>query len=210
MALMCAADHDAAGALEYQADGDGPTAAAVLFERELGPCRRQLYPTALRMTGNSSDAEDLIQDTMTRAYAGLAGFKPGTNGRAWLFRIMTNAFINMRRRRQHEPVEALSQYIEVLAPSAAPLPPAIAARSVPSAEDEALSKFSESEVLAALAELPSGFGLAIYLVDAEGYSYRDAAEMMGVPIGTVMSRLHRARKRLRQQLSSGRQPCHSN
>jgi RNA polymerase sigma-70 factor (ECF subfamily) len=209
MAVMCAADHDAAGALEYQADGDLPTAAA-LFERELGPCRRQLYPTALRMTGNSSDAEDLVQDTMTRAYAGLAGFKPGTNGRAWLFRIMTNAFINGRRHRQHEPVEALSPAVDVPAPSAARLPAAIAARSVPSAEDVALSNLSLSEVRAALTELPPGFRAVIYLVDAEGYSYRQAAEMIGVPIGTVMSRLHRARKRLRQQLSSGRQPCHSN
>jgi RNA polymerase sigma-70 factor, ECF subfamily len=206
---MCAAGHDSVGAVEYQVDGDRPTA-AVLFERELGPCRRQLYPTALRMTGNSSDAEDLVQDTMTRAYAGLAGFKPGTNGRAWLFRIMTNAFINMRRRRQREPVEVLSPVVDVTAPSAATLPAAIAARSVPSAEDVALSKFSLSEVRAALAELPPGFRVVIYLVDAEGYSYRDAAEMIGVPIGTVMSRLHRARKRLRQQLSSGRQPCHNN
>jgi RNA polymerase sigma-70 factor, ECF subfamily len=204
MALMCTADYYADGALEYQADGRRPSA-DVLFERELGPCRRQLYPAALKMTGNASDAEDLVQDTMTRAYAGLAGFRPGTNGRAWLFRIMTNAFLNTRRHRQHEPVEVLSPVVDVPA-STARLPAAIAARSVPSAEDEALSKFSESEVRAALAELPMGFRVAIYLVDAQGYSYRDAAEMTGVPIGTVMSRLHRARKRVRQQLSSGRQP----
>jgi RNA polymerase sigma-70 factor, ECF subfamily len=107
-------------------------------------------------------------------------------------------------------VEVLSPVVDVTAPSAATLPAAIAARSVPSAEDVALSKFSLSEVRAALAELPPGFRIVIYLVDAEGYSYRDAAEMIGVPIGTVMSRLHRARKRLRQQLSSGRQPCHNN
>jgi RNA polymerase sigma-70 factor (ECF subfamily) len=208
MALMCTADY-ADQALGYQTDGDRP-AADVLFERELGPCRRQLYPTALRMTGNSSDAEDLVQDTMTRAFAGLAGFRPGTNGRAWLFRIMANAFINTRRRRKRQPVEVLSRDIDIPAPSAARLPASIAARSVPSAEDEALSKFSQSEVHAALAELPMGFRAAIYLVDAEGYSYRDAAEMIGVPIGTVMSRLHRARKRVRQQLCSGRQACPCN
>jgi RNA polymerase sigma-70 factor, ECF subfamily len=202
---MCAADCKADGALEYQADGHW-LSADVLFERELGPCRRQLYPTALRMTGNPSDAEDLVQDTMTRAYVGLAGFKPGTNGRAWLFRIMTNAFLNSRRHRRYEPQEVLSPVVDIPAASTARLPAAIAARSVPSAEDVVLSKFSQSEVRAALAELPVGFRVAIYLVDAEGYSYRDAAELAGVPIGTVMSRLHRARKRVRQQLSSGRQP----
>jgi RNA polymerase sigma-70 factor (ECF subfamily) len=162
------------------------------------------------MTGNTSDAEDLVQDTLTRAYAGLAGFKPGTNGRAWLFRIMSNAFINACRHRQRQPAEVLHPDIDVPAPSMARLPAAIAARSVPSAEDEALSKFSQSEVRAALAALPMGFRVAIYLVDAEGYSYRDAAEMIGVPIGTVMSRLHRARKRVRQHLSSTRQPCPCN
>ncbi len=198
---MCTAD--------YHADGDRPSADA-LFERELGPCRRQLYPTALRMTGNSSDAEDLVQDTMTRAYAGLAGFTPGTNGRAWLFRIMGNAFINTRRHRQHQPAEVLSPDIEAPNTSAARLPADVAARSSPSAEDEVLNQFGQSEVRAALAKLPVGFRAAIYLIDAEGYSYRDAAEMIGVPIGTVMSRLHRARKRVRDQLCSGTQPCPCN
>ncbi|HXB47593.1 MAG TPA: sigma-70 family RNA polymerase sigma factor [Streptosporangiaceae bacterium] len=197
---MCTADYDV----------DGRPSAGVLFERELGPCRRQLYPTALQMTGNSSDAEDLVQDTMTRAYAGLAGFTPGTNGRAWLFRIMANAFINTRRRRQRQPAEVLSPDVDVPAPSAARLPVDIAARSAPSAEEEVLNRFSESEVRAALAELPVGFRAVIYLVDGEGYSYRDAAEMIGVPIGTVMSRLHRARKRVREQLCSGGQPDPSN
>jgi RNA polymerase sigma-70 factor, ECF subfamily len=197
MALMCTADCNL-------------PAADVVFERELGPCRRQLYPTALRMTGNSSDAEDLVQDTMTRAYAGLASFTPGTNGRAWLFRIMANAFINTRRHRQHQPAEVLSPDIEVPAPSAVRLAVDVAARSAPSAEDEVLNRFSQSEVRAALAELPVGFRATIYLVDGEGYSYRDAAEMMGVPIGTVMSRLHRARKRVREQLCSGTRPYPSN
>jgi RNA polymerase sigma-70 factor, ECF subfamily len=197
MALMCTVDYDL-------------PSADVVFERELGPCRRQLYPTALRMTGNSSDAEDLVQDTMTRAYAGLASFTPGTNGRAWLFRIMANAFINTRRHRQHQPAEVLSPDIEVPAPCAARLAVDIAARSAPSAEDEVLNRFSQSEVRAALAELPVGFRAAIYLVDGEGYSYRDAAELIGVPIGTVMSRLHRARKRVREQLCSGTRPSPSN
>jgi RNA polymerase sigma-70 factor (ECF subfamily) len=190
-------------------DADDRPSADVLFERELGPCRRQLYPTALRMTGNSSDAEDLVQDTMTRAYAGLATFTPGTNGRAWLFRIMANAFINACRRRQHRPAEVLSPDVDAPAPCPARLPAEIAARSAPSAEEEVLNRFSQSEVRAALAELPVGFRAAIYLIDGEGYSYRDAAEMIGVPIGTVMSRLHRARKRVREQLCSGGPPCPS-
>jgi RNA polymerase sigma-70 factor (ECF subfamily) len=123
---------------------------------------------------------------------------------------MSNAFINTCRHRQHVPAEVLSPDIDVPAPSTARLPVDIAARSAPSAEEEVLSRFSQSEVHAALAELPVGFRAAIYLVDAEGYSYRDAAELIGVPIGTVMSRLHRARKRVRQQLSSATQPCPSN
>jgi RNA polymerase sigma-70 factor, ECF subfamily len=115
-----------------------------------------------------------------------------------------------RRRRQRQPAEVLSPDIDVPAPSAALLPVGIAARSAPSAEEEVLNRFSESEVRAALAELPVGFRAAIYLVDGEGYSYRDAAEMIGVPIGTVMSRLHRARKRVREQLWSGAQASPSN
>jgi RNA polymerase sigma-70 factor, ECF subfamily len=143
---------------------------------------------------------------MARAHAGLAGFSPGTNGRAWLFRIMTNAFLNARRHRQHQPLEVLSPVVDVPAASTDRPPAATGARCVPSAEDVALSTFSLSEVRAALAELPPGFRVVIYLIDIEGYSYREAAEMTGVPIGTVMSRLHRARKRIRQQLRSGRQP----
>ena len=177
------------------------------FHRDAIPLMDQLYGGALRLTRNPQDAEDLVQDTMTRAYAGFAGFRPGTNGRAWLFRIMANAFINPCRHRQHQPVEVLSPDIDVRPPSAARLPVDIAARSAPSAEEEVLSQFSQSEIRAALAALPVGFRAAIYLVDGEGYSYRDAAEMIGVPIGTVMSRLHRARKRVREQLCSAARPA---
>ena len=159
-----------------------------------------LYPTALRMTGNSSDAEDLVQDTMTRAYAGLAGFTPGTNGRAWLFRIMANTFVNTYRKRRREPAQVLSADTDVPYLVAARLLVDVPAQSSPSAEDEVLSEFSHSDIHEAMADLPAGFRAAIYLVDIEGYSYRDAAELLGVPIGTVMSRLHRARKRLKEQL----------
>ena len=186
-------------------DEDRPSA-HLLFERELGSCRRLLYPTALRMTGNASDAEDLVQDTMARAYAGLARFTPGTNGRAWLFRIMTNTYINTCRKRRREPAQLLSSDIDVPHRQSARQPVDVAVQSAPSAEDEVLIRFGHSEVLEALNELPAAFKAAIYLIDVEGYSYRDAAEILGVPIGTVMSRLHRGRKRLRQQLCAATVP----
>lgn len=201
IALMCTA--------AYLADEDRPSA-HVLFERELGSCRRQLYPTALRMTGNSSDAEDLVQDTMARAYAGLALFTPGTNGRAWLFRIMANAFVNTYRKRRREPVQLLSSEIGVSRLPVAWMPPGVAAQSAPSAEDEVLTRLSQSDIRQAVAELPEEFRTTIYLVDVEGYSYREAAELSGVPIGTVMSRLHRARKRLRAKLLAGPRASGSN
>jgi len=185
----------------YLADEDRPFD-HLLFERELGPCRRLLYPTALRMTGNSSDAEDLVQDTMTRAYAGLAGFTPGANGRAWLFRIMANTFVNTYRKRRPEPPQASGADADIAYLAATRLMLDVAAQA-PSAADEGLWEFSQSEIHQAMADLPAGFRAAIYLVDIEGYSYRDAAELLGVPIGTVMSRLHRARKRLKEQLCAG-------
>lgn len=160
----------------------------LLFEQEVACCRRQLYPAALKMTGNPVDAEDLLQETLTRAYAGLDNFTPGSNARAWLYRIMSNTFINVRRKRKHEPV--LSRDTSVPAPC------------VPSAEDEVLGQFEYSEVLDAVQELPECFKATVYLCDILGYSYRDVAEVTGVPIGTVMSRLHRARGRLREQLAA--------
>ncbi len=186
----------------YLADEDQPFD-HLLFESELGPCRRLLYPTALRMTGNSSDAEDLVQDTMSRAYAGLAGFTPGSNGRAWLFRIMANTFVNTYRKGRREPPQVPSADADIAYLAATRLVVDVAAQSASSAEDEALCEFSLSEIHQAMAELPAGFRAAVYLVDIEGYSYRDAAELLGVPMGTVMSRLHRARKRLKEHLCAG-------
>jgi len=176
-----------------------------LFEREVGCCRRQLYPAALKMTGNPSDAEDLVQETLTRAYAGLRGYTPGSNARAWLHRIMANAFVNMCRRWRREPVPVLSPQIETVHPVAAIRMLGGGLAHAPSAEDEVLRQFTHSEFREAIDDLPDCFKATVYLADIEGYSCYDVAEMIGVPIGTVMSRLHRARIRLRTQLSAHEQ-----
>jgi len=182
------------GALESQEQ--------LTFEREVARCRNELYPAALRMTRNPTDAEDLVQETLTRAYAGIRHYTPGTNARAWLYRIMSNTFINGCRKRQREPIHVLSPELEMTraacTPEAAGGPPA----SAPSAEAEVLGRFTYSELSDALAELPECFRVAVYLADVEGYSYKDIAEMIGVPIGTVMSRLSRARCRLRKRLAA--------
>jgi RNA polymerase sigma-70 factor, ECF subfamily len=174
----------------------------LLFEREVACCQRQLYPAALKMTGNPSDAEDLLQETLTRAYTGLRHFTPGSNARAWLYRIMANAFVNACRKRHREPVHILSPELEVAHPVTAIRRMGGAAANTPSAEDEVLRQFAHSEFRQALDDLPDCFKATIYLADVEGYSYNDVAEIIGVPIGTVMSRLHRARNRMRKQLSA--------
>jgi RNA polymerase sigma-70 factor (ECF subfamily) len=176
--------------------------AHLVFERELECCRRQLYPAALHLTGNVSDAEDLVQETLTRAYAGLRGFEPGSNARAWLRRIMANAFANSCRKRHHEPAQVLSPGLEAAHPAATIRAIGSTLAHSPSAEDEVLRQFAHSELRQALDGLPDCFKATIYLADVEGYSYYDVAEMIGVPVGTVMSRLHRARNRLRRQLGT--------
>lgn len=169
----------------------------LIYEKEIAGHRRDLYPTALRMTRNPSDAEDLVQESMARAYAGIRHFTPGTNSRAWLFRILSNTFVSGYRKRQREPVQILAAEFDTL--SAADAGPSHAA---PSAEDALLGQFAHSDVREALSELPECFRAAVYLADVEGYPYRDIAEMLGVPIGTVMSRLHRARALLRKRLAA--------
>jgi RNA polymerase sigma-70 factor, ECF subfamily len=167
------------------------------FENEVATWGGQLYPAALRMTRNPSDAEDLVQETMTRAYAGLRNFTPGTNVRAWLYRILTNTFINSCRKRGREPAQTLRAEFEQLLDARDGI-----GQPARSAESEALDKVADSEVMQALMELPEGFRAAIYLADVEGYPYRDVAEMLEIPIGTVMSRLHRGRSKLRKRLAA--------
>jgi RNA polymerase sigma-70 factor (ECF subfamily) len=180
-----------------QFDPSEPFDQDAYFETEVATWRGQLYPAALRMTRNPADAEDLLQETMARAYAGLRSFTPGTNIRAWLYRILTNTFINSCRKRGREPAQTLrAEFEQLLDARDGPAQPAR------SAESEALDRLADSEVMRALMELPEGFRAAIYLADVEGYPYRDVAEMLQIPIGTVMSRLHRGRGKLRKRLAA--------
>ena len=167
------------------------------FEREVLPLMGQLHPAALRMTGNRCDAEDLVQETLARAYAGFHQFTPGTNLRAWLFKILATTFINVCRKRKRQPVMSLRGDFDAETADVGALPQA--ARS---AEAEALDQQFDGQVLRALQELPESFRVAIYLADIEGYPYKEVAEIMGTPLGTVMSRLHRARAKLREQLGT--------
>ncbi|MGH3401970.1 MAG: sigma-70 family RNA polymerase sigma factor, partial [Streptosporangiaceae bacterium] len=153
------------------------------------------YLAALRMTRNPYDAEDLVQETMARAYTGLHTFTPGTNMRAWLHRILTNTFRSSCRKLGREPAQALQAGPEQLLDDRGGL-----GQATRSAEAEALDSLANSEVMQALMELPHGFRAAVYLAYVEGYSYRDVAEILEIPIGTVMSRLHRGCGKLRKKL----------
>lgn len=168
------------------------------FEQAVVPYMSQLYPAALRMTKNSCDAEDLVQETVAKAYTAFHQFQPGTNLRAWLYKILSNTFINSYRKRRREPDMALgAEFQEEWQVDADPLAP-----PAPSAEAEALERLADSEILTALRELPPEFRVAIYLADIEGYAYREIAAIMGIPLGTVMSRLHRGRNKLRSRLAT--------
>ena len=159
----------------------------------------QLYSTALRMTHNASDAEDLVQETYLKAYKGFAGFEQGTNLRAWMFRILTNTYINSYRSKKRRPDETELDDVEdfYLYRRMGGLEAARASRS---AEDELMDYFTDSDVQAAIDALPESYRLAVLLSDVEGLSYKEIAEDLDIPIGTVMSRLHRGRKTLQNQL----------
>jgi RNA polymerase sigma-70 factor, ECF subfamily len=166
------------------------------FEREVLPLLPSLYPAALRMTRNPADAEDLVQETYLRAYRGFSGFREGTNLKAWMYRILTNTFINSYRKRQREPVTVQDDDIEDwflydrLGGTA----------TEESAESEVLERIPDEDIRGALEALPEGFRMAVWLADVEGFSYKEIAEILDIPIGTVMSRLHRGRRALEKAL----------
>ncbi len=166
-----------------------------LFEEQALPYLDRLYSGALRYTRNPADAEDLVQETFAKAYSAFHQFEPGTNLRAWLYRILTNTYINQYRKRQRRPDEYPQEEIDDFS-----LYDWIGGAGR-SAEVEVLEQITAEEVRQALADLPESFRLAVYLADVEGFSYKEIADIMGTPVGTVMSRLHRGRKALQRALA---------
>jgi RNA polymerase sigma-70 factor, ECF subfamily len=179
------------------ATADAPTCPADSFERDAVPHAKQLYRTAFRLTQDHGHAEDLVQETLTRAYVKFDQFTPGTNLGGWLYRIMLSTFYTGCRQRRRRPAEVL-----------APERDAGHGRIVParSAETEALGSMGDSAVVRALSELPAGHKVVIYLADVEDFQYAEIADMLGIPIGTVMSRAHRGRAMLRAKLVTARPP----
>lgn len=169
------------------------------FASDAMPLMSALYGAALNLTRNPSDAEDLIQETFLKGFRSYESFQEGTNLKAWLYRIMMNTFINNYRAKQRRPQEVdlddtgdfyLYRKLGEMSSN----------QIVSSAEDELLNNFADTEVKEALESLPETFRLAVYLADVEGFSYKEIADIMDVPLGTVMSRLHRGRKALQEKL----------
>ena len=168
------------------------------FEREALPYLDQLYGAAMRLTRNPPDAEDLVQETYAKAFANFHQYQDGTNLKAWLYRILNNTFISNYRKAQRRPKETDSAEVEDWQEFQAA---SHSSSGLASAEAEALDNLPDYEIREALAQLPEDRRLAVYLADVEGFSYQEIAEIMDSPLGTVMSRLHRGRRQLRDLLA---------
>ncbi|MBO9578652.1 MAG: sigma-70 family RNA polymerase sigma factor [Microbacteriaceae bacterium] len=167
------------------------------FEEQALPFMDQLYAAAMRMTRNPADAADLVQETFVKAFQAFKSFEQGTNLKAWLYRIQTNTYINQYRKRQRDPYQASIDELEEWQLGDATSATATTSRS---AEAEAIDHLPDSDVKDALAAMPEDFRMAVYLADVEGFAYQEIADIMKTPVGTVMSRLHRGRKLLREKL----------
>ncbi|MFF8816509.1 MULTISPECIES: sigma-70 family RNA polymerase sigma factor [Leucobacter] len=167
------------------------------FAEEALPLLDQLFGAAMKMTRNQQDAQDLVQETFLKAFQAFSSFEQGTNLKAWLYRIMTNSYINTYRKKQRQPFLGAVEELEDWQLGGAESTTAMASQS---AEAEAIDRTPDSVVTTALNDLAEDFRMAVYLADVEGFSYQEIADIQGVPIGTVMSRLHRGRAKLRQVL----------
>lgn len=194
--LMNPSEDDAAETAEPDAHTEPD--ASRQFEEQALPFMDQLYGAAMRMTRNPSDAADLVQETFVKAFASWKSFTQGTNLKAWLYRILTNTYINTYRKKQREPYQGTIDELEDWQLGGAESTTATSSRS---AEAEAIDHMPDSTVKDALQSIPEDFRLAVYLADVEGFSYQEIADIMKTPIGTVMSRLHRGRRMLRDLLS---------
>ena len=191
-------DSSSAGEL-VRVDREKETAAerTKRFERDALQYMNQLYAAAMRYTRNPEDAQDLVQDTYAKAYTSFHQFEPGTNLKAWLYRVLTTTFINNYRKDQRRPQTSDSELEDWQLAEAS----SHTSDQGKSTEDVVLENLPDSDIKNALAQIPEEFRMVVYLADVEGFSYKEIAEIVGVPAGTVMSLLHRGRKQLREKLT---------